>query len=370
MKLIYLALLTTCFLSPHAARAQHKTDRDRAGLIGPVKSVDAYITDFPPEGGKTEPGKRRPWHSAAYNSEGNHVERVSYNPAGEISTKYVHTFDAKGRSTGYEEYSASLDKTLKTPRRHVYTLDDGGNRVEYRVYESDASASARFTYKYDARGNKIEDGYYYHTGLFGGKTVYTYDDKGNQTGNAAYNADGAINWRNVSAYDGRGRRIEWLQYQGDKLRYKITSAYDDKGRVLEEETTEFNGTPNTYTSHAPEPGKIVYAYDDGKRTKEVAAYGPGGALRSRIVYTHDERGSEVGRAAFKADGSREDESIHFFDNIQEPASKHRGTLTGETLFEVEYDSRGNWTKKTYLIRPAKGGDLQPYRAEQRVITYH
>jgi hypothetical protein len=45
--------------------------------------------------------------------------------------------------------------------------------------------------------------------------------------------------------------------------------YDDLGRVTEEETLEFNAPPNVRTSHAPVPGKIVYAYNDSIRTKEV-----------------------------------------------------------------------------------------------------
>jgi hypothetical protein len=37
---------------------------------------------------------------------------------------------------------------------------------------------------------------------------------------------------------------------------------------------------------------------------------------------------------------------------------------------VEYDSYGNWTKKTRLIQSEKAGQPQAYSAEQRVITYY
>jgi len=37
---------------------------------------------------------------------------------------------------------------------------------------------------------------------------------------------------------------------------------------------------------------------------------------------------------------------------------------------IEYDSHGNWTKKTRLIQSEKGGLPQAYNAELRVITYY
>lgn len=369
MKILATLFIASLIWTP-AVIAQNKPDKYQAELVGPVKTVEASFVDFALRDGKMEQVKQLPWYSAAYNPDGNIVERTSYDHLGNISARYTHTYDPKGRSTGYEEYSAFLDKTLKTPRKHIYSLDDMGNRVEYRVYDSDGSLAQRFTYKYDAKGNKIEDGYYYHTGQFGGKTVYTFDDKGHQTSQAHYGADAAFNWKNVSTYDDRGRRVESLQYQGDKLRYKIVSTYDDKGRFVETETKEFNAVPNVTSSHAPEPGKMVYTYNDEERTKEVATYGPEGSLKNRIVYTYDERGTQIGRAMFKADGSLDEPVLQFYDNVHEPDGKFRGSLRGKSLFKVEYDSHGNWTKKTYLIQTAKGDKPQPYRAEQRVMTYY
>lgn len=364
------ALFIACFIWSPAVFGQNKTDREQAGLIGPVRAVEAYIVDFTLREGKTEPGKRWPWHTTRYNPEGNIVERITYDDrSGNVSAKYVHTYDEKGRSTGYEEYSATLDKTLTVPRKHVYILDERGNKIEYKVYESDGTTAIRFTYKYDAKGNKIEEGFYYHTGRFGGKTVYTYDESGNQTGQTSYGADGAVNSRTVTKFDGKGNVTERLQYQGDTLRYKFIFSYDEKGRVLESETIEFDAGPSRW-SHAPVPGKVVYAYDDEKRTKEVASYTPDGTLKDHVIYSYDHKGNEVGRAAFKRDGSPDYTVLQFYDNTYEPGSKFRGSLSGESLAEFAYDSRGNWTKKIYLLQPDKGAKPQPYRAEERIITYH
>ena len=73
---------------------------------------------------------------------------------------------------------------------------------------------------------------------------------------------------------------------------------------------------------------------------------------------------------YNADGSPEYFKIQFYDDIYKSGSKFQGSLSGELLMQIKYDSRGNWTKKTRLIRPEGGGEAQPYSAEQRVITYY
>ena len=361
-------ILCLLWLTPIAA--QPKTDAGRAELVGPVKSVEAYLIDFIINNGTTVEGKRRPWHSTTYNTEGNISEKVSYDASGAVTAKYTHTYDAKGRGTGYEEFSATLDKSLTIPRRHVFKLDEEGRRVEYIVFESDGSVGTRFVYKYDAKGKLTEEEWYAHTGQLGGKSVSTFDEKGNQTTQAYYSGDGTLNWKNISKYDGYGNRVEWLQYQGDTIRYKITQSYDSKGRILEKETFEFNAIPGVYTSHAPEAGKVIYTYDDEKGTKEVATYEVNGTLKGKIVYTYDKRGNEIGLTVFNGDGSPKSSEIQFYDNIHEPGSAFRGTLRGQSLMNIEYDSHGNWTKKTRFIQPEQGGQPQAHSAELRVITYY
>ena len=149
--------------------------------------MEAYLIDFVRKDNRTVERKRR-WYSTTYNTEGNISERTSYDHNGAITGKYVHTYDTDGRSTGYEEYVALLGKTLTTPRRHVYTLDEEGRRVEYTVFESNGSVGTRFVYKYDAKGNLTEEQWYAHTGQLGGRLVYTFDEKGNQTSQTSYQA--------------------------------------------------------------------------------------------------------------------------------------------------------------------------------------
>ena len=369
MRVVFvLPILFSLWITP--ILSQTKTDRDRAELVGPVRKVEAYLVDFEMKEGGSVEKKRRPWYSTTYHSEGNISEKVSYDQAGTIVEKLIHTYDAKGRNTGYEEYSATLDKSLTIPRRHVYTFDEEGRKVEYIVFESEGSVGTRFVYKYDAKGNLIEEEWYAHTGLLGGRSVNTFNENGKPTSQAYYSGEGTLNWKNMSKYDAEGNRTEWVQYQGEILRYKITSSYDSKGRIQENETFEFNGNPNVRATHSPEPGKVVYTYDDEKRTKEVATYDVNGTLKSKAVYSYDDRGNEIGLTRFKGDGSPENFELQLYDNLGKPGTAFRGTISGRSLMNIEYDSRGNWTRKTRLIQPEKGGPPQAYHAELRVITYY
>ena len=274
----FCALFVLGLLCITPIASQTKTDKDRDQLVGPVKSVEAYLVEFVKKDNRFVE-KRRAWYTNTYNTDGNYSEKLSYDNNGEISSKNVHTYDGTGRSTGYEEYAALLDKTLTIPRRHVYKLNEEGRKVEYVVLESNGSIGTRFVYKYDAKGNLTEQQWYAHTGQLGGRLVYTFDENGNETSQTSYDG-GALSWKSSSKYDANGNRTEWLQHHGKTLRYKIVYTYDSKGRVLEKETTEFNRHPNALpTSHAPEAGKVVYTYDDEKRTKEVATYKVDGTLK-------------------------------------------------------------------------------------------
>jgi hypothetical protein len=365
-----LAFVIACPFWPSAANAQSRTDREQAGLIGPVKSVETYVIHFGMKDGKTTQAERRPRYTVNYNIDGNITERASYDHTGNMSARYFYAYDLKGRCIGYEEYASIVDKILATPRKHIYTLDDNGNRIEYKVVGSDGTLDDRFTRKYDANGAEIEYRWYSHTGLLGGVTASSYDENGNQTGQIAYGPDNSVLWKNSSVFDGAGNRIEQIRYGGSTLRYRIISRYDEKKRVLEEETMEFNAPPNVILSHAPVPGKVIYAYDDEKRTKEVASYTPDGSLKERIVYTYDDKWNQTGRAAFKSDGTPNYIEIHFYEDVNKPGSRFLGKLSGSPQVEFEYDSRGNWTRKTHLIQSGNDDKPQRYQIEERVITYH
>lgn len=358
-----------CLLWVTAALAQQMSDRESAELIGPVKSVDVYQVDYFMKDGLIEEGKRRALRSTTYNRDGSADEQISYDEMGKSTGKYKYNYDEKGRNIGGEDRSAPPEAGSSVPKI-VFILDSESRKTQHIDYDSEGNVTTRFVYKYDTKGNLSEEEWYGHMGGLGGRSVYTYDEAGHQTSRTLYEENSSFIQKTLSTYDAGGNETEWVQYNGELLRYKIISKYDDKKRLLEKETFEFNGVPGAYASHAPEPGKIIYNYDDEGRTKEVVTLNSEGEMKGKVIYVYDKRGNEIERRMYNGDGSPQDLEMQFYDDISKPGSPFRGRLKGTALTRIEYDSRGNWTKKIYLIQARKGGKPQPYSAEQRKIIYY
>ena len=152
----FCGLLLLCLLWITPIASQTKTDKERDDLVGPVKRVEVYLIEFVGKDNQIVEKKRRR-HITTYSTEGNMAERVLYDQNDKIMARDLYTFDADGRSTGYEEYVLWVDKALTMPRRHVYTLNAEGRKVEYTVFESNGSVGSRIVYKYDAKGNLIDN---------------------------------------------------------------------------------------------------------------------------------------------------------------------------------------------------------------------
>lgn len=326
--------------------AQTKTDCAYQQLTGKVKSVEAFSLNLNQPTEPTDFSKKIPSYLCRYDTQGNLTEILTYNPSdGNIQEKRVYKFDEKGRNIGYDEYHNSKNQLITIPRKHVYTLDEFGRTIEYRVFESNGNPAGRFTYKYDSRGNKIEDGYYRHTGLLGGKTTFTYDADNQQTSEVSYNSEGIINWKNISTYDPQKNSVEKLQYQGEILKYKVITKIDDKTRIIEQETIEYNATGNK-PIHSPIPGKIIYRYDDKARTTLKESYSPNGNLISSSLTSFDIHGNQIEYRPLKT----------------------YNTIINTTKYE--YDSRNNWTKRISVSDGGNNTSTKFYYFSERLITYY
>jgi YD repeat-containing protein len=297
------------------AAAQAQTDRGEAGLRGAVKSVVTEVVESAPQegGGGGPAGKRVPAQSVTYDAGGHKVKQVEHNHDGSVSRTLVYTYDADGRATGYEEYTG----TLADPRRHVYALDAEGRRVEYRIVQPNGAAGERYLYKYDAKGNLSEEALHEHKGALISRNTYAYDGAGRQVSQTRYDPDGSVSSTISTSYDAHGRPVERVRHEGDILTYRIRYAYDAKGRVVAQETVGSVVEGDVAPSEAHAPGRVVYVYKGEEWPRAALAYAPDGSLRERV--------------------------------------------------EIEYDSRGNWTKRTRLIQP--GGARPSRRVEYRAITY-
>lgn len=364
----FVLFACVCLLAAAPADARQADAREDVGLSGPAKSLEVYAVYYPMKDGRPERGPRRLLYAYAFNREGRATEFTSYDQRGNRQQRFVNIFDAEGRVAGREDYGPDA---AAAPQRHVFVTDAAGRRVEQQIHDSDGKPSARFTKQFDAEGRLVEEAYYTRAGALGSRSVYAHDGEGRPLSRTVYNEEGRVASKIVWSYDKGGRQSERLDYDGERLRFRIVTRLDERGRPLRIEVVAVNLEDNELiSSHGPQPGRVVYAYDDPRRTRDETTYGPDNSFRRRVRITLDERGTEASRTEYNEDGTLVPTVLQFYDDISKHDSPHRGTLKGRALSQFEYDAHGNWTKKTYLILPSGGGPPQPYSEEERVIVYY
>lgn len=296
------------------ANAQTKSDIEQDRLAGPVQTVKTEVAEFTAKDGKSVEGPRMPVQTLTYDARGNRMKRIDFNRDGSVAQTLVYKYDTEGRSTGYEDYMPGLS----TARKHIYVLDQNGKRAEYKILQPTGSAAdEKYLYKYDANGNRVAEELYHKTSLIS-RNENTYDDRGRLISQVIYNPDGSTSARIKNSIGPDGKPIERTRYDGDLRTYRVRYTYDNKGRLLELETVgsyvETDGAEGYIT------GKVVYVYKGKDQPKETLVFNPDGSLREKIA--------------------------------------------------VDYDSRGNWTRRTHWVRSAQTGKELPQEIEYRTITYH
>lgn len=342
----FIFVVCAIFLLFAAVYPQQESDLEKSQLRGKVKSIEAYRVSFDAEKGWAN---RQLWLTESYNTDGNIIERAVFQD-GKISSKTVSFYDARGRQIGNDSYSAALDKTMSAPSKTVLVLDDSGHTVELKVYamKSPETVDVLHKFKYDSKGNQIERDY-----GRSGKSVVSFDAGNNETSVTHYNGEGRIYGKTFTEYDAQNRRIkliihrDGMFYHDARLRYEISYVYDERGRIIEQITKEFNVEPNVTTSHAPEPGRIVYKYDEARHGKEKSVFTSDGYLKEKSVILSDERGNEIG-----------------FD------CSDFTLQTCRRVVEYQYDNQGNWISKTSQSRSGAGQPLQPNFREERIFNYY
>jgi hypothetical protein len=268
----------------YATLAGAKTEREKADLIGQVRSVVQ-------EEGTWKKGSRVFSHSATYDIKGRMLKmEISFYRVGsskrEHKSKSISTYDSKKNRRETVLYGEEGTPTEK----RVATFEANGNETESTTYNDKGSVKYRFVHKYDLSGNETEVVSYRSDGSIILKIVNTYDEKGNLKEVTAYKTDQTVDYRVVNTYDKQGNMIESIIYKADGS--------------LEEKRT--------------------YTYNENGYEKEKIVYNPNGSMREKETY------------------------------------------------DYEFDSVGNWIKKTTKKWVPKEGKLEaevPYIVK-RTITYY
>jgi hypothetical protein len=121
--------------------------------------------------------------------------------------------------------------------------------------------------------------------------------------------------------------------------------------------------------------KYTYQYDDKNRLAEKTIFGNEGKVRIRYVYKY--AGNQREDLAYSADGSLNQRYLSILDSkgnavektFFEPRDK---SIRSKNSYVYEFDSNGNWTKRTSSKWVTKDGSssYQPESVYYQTITYY
>ncbi len=170
----------------------------------------------------------------------------------------------------------------------------------------------------------------------------------------------------VQLVDEKGRvtdlKVSDLSGSQLKLWYHVAFKYDDKGRVIEQQTEPFNlGSGDDYS---PIPGKLVVEYNDTTQSGEQKFYDVDGKLLLHTRFGYDRDGVFTKLRVFDAEGKEHTGGEIFID-----AQHKSSTRPGQVEWEIIYDDRDNWTERRRWFTPADGGPKVMTRLIRQTITY-
>ena len=183
---------------------------------------------------------------------------------------------------------------------------------------------------------------------------------------------------------GNKLKTEFYDYQGNLHRIFVYG-FIDGSRVAVTRTIkrEYNPPPMAI---APPPGgavkksdaryeyKFEFKYDDKKRLTEKTWFHNDGDLWLRYVYKYN--GSQMEQLVYAKDGSLNQRYLYTLDDkghkVEQTYFERNGSTQTKESYKYEFDSKGNWTKRTTSKVVTKDGreQLEPYSVYYRTITYY
>lgn len=269
LKRLFLFLTGTFFIisfygaSDLNAAPTQRTEKEREGLLGPVKTVLVEIGKISKnEAGKWIPGPRMPWLSTTYDVKGNRIEEDQLYNEESLNFKSVFVYDSNGRLKEGVEYNYKGVVVFKW----TYTHDAAMKITEKRVLPNEALFSTS-VYRYDANGNLVEEARSHTQTANSFKWIYTYDEAGRMLDESFYlirskplpNKTGkSLNYKSVYSYGKEGHPTEKIHYGptgGLESKKSYRYEYDAEGNWISQ--TAWESVDRGGTS-ALEPTEVTY----------------------------------------------------------------------------------------------------------------
>ncbi|HXZ81817.1 MAG TPA: hypothetical protein VEG30_17955 [Terriglobales bacterium] len=347
------------------------SDRDKAGLRGPLKKVlventfsgaggqqfvTTTTTEYAPDGRTLEVRYGNPdgseWvTSRTYDSDGCLLKTVSGKAGAAPSSDMTYSYDKERRLVGVK----SGDNT-----QIRYQYDDKGRKSAVESYDSRPLAPGT---AYAPQWEGTDMGF---APSPGGTLTTSYNEEGVATGAQSRDANG-------------------------NLVGHIVRKFDAKGQILSEEQVA-----DAPESMIPEEMRSKL---NPEQAKSVGAFIAGGMLNSAISYSYDSNGRVTERR--RTGGAfGEEVTVTTYNDHGDKASERTTTVrnpefgieynlteagamipaghpqpaeppdTHETQYTYQYDDHGNWTEQTIVSRSRPDAAWGPGTMHRRKLTYY
>lgn len=236
------------------------------------------------------------------------------NLKGKVKSVIESTFFAKAGMFGKLQKDGLMDK-------YKYVFNNAGEETERIKYDTTSNRDVpieTIIYKYDSNDNLIE----------------RYDKRGDSI---------------VFKYDNSKHVIEEENFDSNKLVYKVTYKYDDRGNKIEK---------REYSHENKLESSKVYKFDrSGNETEAYNHYfNIQGTSDSRVTYKYDNRNNKIEKDSYEPDSVLKWKGTYKYDDsghVIEDGSYHYNrdkTLTdqmADCTNKYKHDEKGNIIEKIY-----------------------
>lgn len=271
-----ISILLSIFLCVVSVKTQGKSDREKSGLIGYVKSVASETAEIIFKNGKPIEKSRELDSIETFDISGKQITYYAYTNNREVLYGDTKIYDSQGRliekRTEHSKFTNLCDKK-------TYVYETNGKLLEELCHLIDKGIVGKTVYRYDLSGNLFEaeripikeaQGYFNKNSL----KRYKYDEKGNLSEVSEFER---VNdeWKSVNSGFGEHNRLFFSNSQSrvstqltfdkdNKLLITEISLDDEKGNEIETIQYLADGSikgGNRYKYQFDKQGNIVKEID-------------------------------------------------------------------------------------------------------------
>src|SRR5580698_604136 len=333
---------------------------DTANFKGPVAEVRRERIQSPNQ----SPNPHHTTTTMKFDDRGHMIERIDEDSLG--SSTVTNAFLEGKLQSQTVEHRRTDAKTSGRKDWARWTYDGHGQLSEYRAGQDKEERNHYLNFKYDSNGRLL--GCEYRQS--GAEWPFSFTEvtySGNSIDESTLDEQRRKIYEQVQVVDVSNRVVDLKvsdRNEGPlKLWYHVTFKYDEKGRVVEQNTDPFKFGSGDDAS--PIPGKLIVRYNEEKRIGEQEFYDTNGKLTLHTRFTFDRDGIPTKFGVLDDSGKEVTGSELFVD----PNTHKSSSRPGSVEWEVIYDDHGNWTERRRWFTPADGSPRIMTRLIRQNIIY-